>query len=732
MYLEVNEILLRRKNKVIINKDEKGYESSYKPEYAVSMMKNLENYGYTLSKDLFDKVAKLDLEEINAFYLDLISEIEELTGANRIYKPMYPNFPYQVMEADDAELFVNALVHYWSYGELLPEYKKEKRFPLVWDKELKVISIGTYDDLIEIGTNILQSKTNISDQDKEDLKEILSKFRIVPDEIPNKEVCAFYCTCIMEYYRPEMITRFIKTPTDLLRVITCLSGGDVSLATNTKFTKLKRKYRKFIVDTLNSFDENSLEDLFRYREKWIRIGEIVHPGEYVKKYPDKYQTVEYVFEKLRADDKPLFFNGKVEKAIKEGNVSEAVDILSSRPGELGRRLDQLLSISENEEERKTVLNTFLEKAEKISTSELWQIVQHFKDRNKENKRIFFPKGNVSKLYVIDNNLKDIDYYSTLIVQYAKIGLYKQYRERNKLGKVYIDPELKNYIVPFSQRSANSGSKIITRGSKLPIDDSTNIVRGFIWWTNTGNGYYNRVDLDLSASIYNDKMEYLDHISYTNLRSGKFNGFHSGDITNGGDVDGDGVAEFIDIDLNQVIENGGRYVVYQVYSYTGQRFDVLPNCSFGWMSRSDFNSGEIFEPKTVENKIDVRSRSCNCVPVIFDCKERKAIWCDIQFASYTTYLGGNNLESNKDKTDYTLYAMTHLSKPNLYDLVFMNGIARGYCVSDKEESDIVFSSHPETVVRTEKTFDDDGKEIEVTKEIPVITPFDIDYIVGNLL
>ena len=77
-------------------------------------------------------------------------------------------------------------------------------------------------------------------------------------------------------------------------------------------------------------------------------------------------------------------------------------------------------------------------------------------------------------------------------------------------------------------------------------------------------------------------------------------------------------------------------------------------------------------------------------------------------------------------------MTHLSKPNLYDLVFMNGIARGCCISDKKESDVVFSSHPETVVITEKTFDDDGKEIEVTKEIPVITPFDIDYIVGNLL
>lgn len=43
---------------------------------------------------------------------------------------MCPNFPQQVAEASDSELFVNAIIHYTSMGSWLPEYEKAPRLPL--------------------------------------------------------------------------------------------------------------------------------------------------------------------------------------------------------------------------------------------------------------------------------------------------------------------------------------------------------------------------------------------------------------------------------------------------------------------------------------------------------------------------------------------------------------------------------------------------------------------------
>ena len=45
-----------------------------------------------------------------------------MVGANVEYRPMYPNFPKQVVEASDCELLVYALTHYWTWGKWLPDY----------------------------------------------------------------------------------------------------------------------------------------------------------------------------------------------------------------------------------------------------------------------------------------------------------------------------------------------------------------------------------------------------------------------------------------------------------------------------------------------------------------------------------------------------------------------------------------------------------------------------------
>ena len=52
---------------------------------------------------------------------------------------MYPNFPQQVAEASDAELFVNAILHDISMGSWLPEYEKAPRLPLLDDNKTIIL-----------------------------------------------------------------------------------------------------------------------------------------------------------------------------------------------------------------------------------------------------------------------------------------------------------------------------------------------------------------------------------------------------------------------------------------------------------------------------------------------------------------------------------------------------------------------------------------------------------------
>lgn len=740
-----NKILLRRKHLVVIEPNDAKYEQS-KTENAlvVSMMKNVQSLGFTFSKELFETLMHCGKDELKNFYTELIPELKALVGADVTYRPMYPNFPEQVAEASDVELFINAIVHYFTLGQLMPEYEKNERLPLIDVNKMTVLSIGNSEDLMKILTNLASSKTSISQQDKEDIITIIKATpdyaKYLPDTIPLKENVALIGKLIIEeapIKSAAPIKKYFKTATDVLRLVTAMSDGDISLAAKTKYRSLKRCERRIILDLLANCG-NITEDLYRYQYEWIRVAEILHPFEYKYK---KYNGVNKAFNTLRNEKKPLMFGGQVQAAILKKDMRTAATLLKERPGEFARQLDKVLRDSDN---ANYILNCFKDIATSISTPVLLQVRQHFIGRMAEQRthvRVFFPKGNLARAMSIKNELPTID--ATICKNVARIcrdALIEQYKEKDFLGNVFVDEDFKHYLVPFSQRSASKAVKTIVRGSKVPVKEDASAVRAFIWWTNMDDSknddYWNngRVDIDLSAAIFDENWNYLEHVSYTHLRSAKYKAYHSGDITNGGSVKGNGVAEFLDVDIDSVGKRG-RYVVYQVYNYTSQKFCDLTNCRFGWMEREDVNSGEIFEPTTVAMKMDLTAESTVAIPVIFDCVERKFIWCDLNLAMPCSNRGGNNIESNISGVIATCFAMANMNKANLYDLILLNAKARGNIVTDRNEADIIFSN--DTTKPTETVIEVDtekGIETPVTKEkdVKIVTTFDTDFFMGELL
>jgi hypothetical protein len=175
--------------------------------------------------------------------------------------------------------------------------------------------------------------------------------------------------------------------------------------------------------------------------------------------------------------------------------------------------------------------------------------------------------------------------------------------------------------------------------------------------------------------------YKNVISYYNLKD--FGGHHSGDIVDAPK----GASEFIDISLSQVLKSGSRYIGMCVNSYTEQPYCDLPECFAGWMGREKPNSGEIYEPKTVKNKVDITANTKIAIPMVIDCLERKVIWCDLSLKKSPIW---NNVQNNKGNIALVCKAMANLKKVNLYDLFSMHIEGRGKLVK-QEKAEVVFST-----------------------------------------
>ncbi|UHA73074.1 TerD family protein [Paenibacillus sp. 481] len=674
-----NTIFLRRKNKTILH----NRNSQLDKQVLATGLHHIQSLGYTLSLELLNTVKTLPTIEFVEWCNMITLELRKMLGANKKYTPMYPNFPSQVMSADDSELFLNALIHYLT--GLLPSYSKEDTIPLNEQHALKVIDLGTDEEFDELIQHLIQAKTSISEQDKADIEWAICNYEhiedILPEEIYLKENVGFVVALLIKYDKASInhVKKYVKTATDVLRLITSLSDGDVSLAANTKYIKFKRKERRMLLELLEKCP-NLTEDMIRYKQRWIRIGEILHPNE----YKHRFHKAREAFDIIRNNKTFETFNSKLEKYLAAKDTYAAVKLLETRSGEFARRLDHLLRISDNPT---FVIESFAHVIQACSSPVLLQLIAHFSNRNNDHElRTFFPKGNVAKCVAIENQLAEIDQCSCdELVKRCRAELVNRFSNLTPLGKVYIDRQLHDFNVPFSQRSASKSLHTVARGSKLVIE-AGHTIRLFTWWKEgTVNGTpTGRVDIDLSAVMYDEHWNYVEHISYTNLKSSTYRAAHSGDITSAPH----GACEFIDLDIDSILKSGGRYVVASLMSFTDQAYCNLPECYVGWMLRDRPKSGEIFEPATVVNKIDVSADTQICIPVILDLAARKVIWSDLALRNHPEY--HNNVEGNQQGMVLMGKAMTTIAKPTLYELFHLHALARGVMVDNREEADTVFS------------------------------------------
>jgi hypothetical protein len=728
------EIYLTRSRKIIVQSNGKQQSSL---AAVATFNRNLISLGFVCSQELTGALTGLSDEELGSLYQQVVPILKRLTGAHRTFQPMYPNFPKQVMEASDLELYLNAITHYWMaavrdvaqgqprlFGGLLmegaaktpapvqtlsvplqwlPEYEVENRASLPEEEVgLKVIDLGSEADYWKVFTRLVGSNGSLSESDKAIVEWFVDNQRegiplFLPPAIPQKENLTFLVGSLLKHEIPTYLLPYIKTSTDVLRVAVVMSGGDVSLATPGKFRRLKRTERRFLLDALEAISAVT-EDMLRYPEVWKRLGRELRPGDYASRYPKTLKA----FDVVRNNETFKTFNSKVEAGLIRQDVATVTDLLKTRPGDFARRFDHLLRTSG--EQTDVALNSFKDVAHKVSTPVLLSVYAHFKNRDRvTDQRAFFPKGSVAKVQVIAGTLPTLPLLKLaggeplhkFISRFVQDILVMRFKSLPSLGKVYIDEALRTQYVPFAQRSASKTLRTLARGSRLTLAP-TDTLRFFVWWKEPEG---QRTDIDLAAVFFSAHWKRLADVSYYNLKG--WDSCHSGDITSAPK----GAAEFIDVYLPTLREKGVRYVSMVIYSYTQQAFKDLPECFAGWMARQKVQSGEVFEARTVQDKIDIAGDTTVNIPLFLDLQENQVVWSDIALKSRGPI---NNSRQAGESLVLMGKAITRLIKPTLYDLFDMHANARGSRVDSPAEADTVFSLQ-------------DG-----------ITPFDADRIMSEFM
>ena len=189
-------------------------------------------------------------------------------------------------------------------------------------------------------------------------------------------------------------------------------------------------------------------------------------------------------------------------------------------------------------------------------------------------------------------------------------------------------------------------------------------------------------------------------------------------------------KFIDVNLDEVISNGGRYISLTGHNFRNTAWGEF-YCKFGWMERSN-DTGEIFEPSTVKQKVDIISKASTCLTIVIDCQERKLYWGDLSVLNKTIPFNNNKTFELMDILSCSLVNSTTTS---LFDEIFYR--TKNF-INDSNKAEYIFTEEPEkfqSLIKERKerkhTIEKEAKEndsqnIEEVIIPKIITPTDIDF------
>lgn len=652
---------------------------------AMTVQAELMKFGYMLTEDAFIQLGHSDASDIKEFYAEVIDYLKEMTGGKRDYTPIYPGFPEQVMEMSEFELWFNQLVGYYMGGSFTPnEWTKTKQSAFEHVK-YKMIASGTEEDFQRIFLTLVSSGTSLTPSDTKVIKWFIHNYKplIFPNIIPFKEnLCAIFAILLTDGRDLSTVKLPKLTATDILRIVVAMSGGDISLPAVPnktisqrsrfsrryttvenpereafKFKKFTRKERRFILNLIDSSNVDVREMKLK-AQRWIRLGEILHPGEYSNQFPKAYQ----LFQKIR-NEKVTSWYGEVQRTFKQ-SFDAGLTKLSERPGEFLRRLDWLVRAN-GQARFQSILNVLNKVALNSSNKVLFEVYDHFEKRiDPVRNRTIMIKGARKRTSLPD--LPGIAKEKVADIQSAIFDALKvKFQSLPELGDCWIDEELKKIPLPTNMRSLNDSLVPIVRGQRVPMATEKKVIRPFIhWFDERGN-----LDIDLHGFLLGNSGS--TSFGYNGIHNSRI-GCYSGDVR----YRRGACAEYVDIDVKEAIEAGYKYFIMVAHNFNGGALSEIKECVAGIMEREYPERNHTWLPSTITNSMSLKSAARMALICAYDLETREYIHLDLDFGNFESYVhSGRGSEFMN-----ALHPYLSLPKVSVYDLLQWHVEARGRLVS----------------------------------------------------
>ena len=708
----INSIALRHLNGIHIAKNTTNIvNETLSIEELATLIKKFEGYGYIFSKELAIAISK---EERNVIIDKLKSVIKVIENfkSDKDYVVFYKNFPDEVINMREAELYINQILHYW-IGYLPSNSEniiKEDVEPskLVKARELKLID----DEIIEkLFIDLLSSNVTLSEQYLDDVcvlthSKSIEELENYMEYIQMKETLTTVSSYILK--KEGVLIGNFKTATDILRLIAKISGDELNNK-HIHFAYFSRAELSQLMTKLENL-QNPMPDIKRYSKPWHTFFKLYAKKINFKKYPKVRKAVDMLF----GDISYMTERGKINEQIKrlptmsEEDLDNFVKEFTIFYGDYVREILSLLNkADENQYEKLLIgLEKFVDKVNTGVKFQLYDRIINLKAKDKTIPRLVNSKGKWRRL---KESISLSDELLNRVLQIVEDGIKTQLKEKENLGKVFIDEDYKNIMLTTSEKDSNVSLRPMTRGSRIKFNPKAEVLRFFVAWKNLdektlkelNTAYskldektlkeltpmYSRVDVDLSALTFNENLEFNDVVAYYNQKKSGF--AFSGDITNAPE----GALEYIDVfDLERLKKKGNRYILMQIRSYNGYTFEEINSVYAGVMELTSIEAKEkknMYSTAITEGfQIVSSERTTNTILV--DLKKFEYIWLDMNMDGYKLDVFQNAL--NCEEIPYLNDMLRYFSKKQyitMYDLLKLNADVRGVLIKDKKEADVIF-------------------------------------------
>lgn len=665
---------------------------------AMTLNTNIESLGFTFTaKDIVEVISTMENpEEIYEAINSYVSVVKA--------KPMYPDFPSQLMGMDEAQYRFDQLMHYDStYGAMLrasllqlamgldAEYEISKGWlPTVEDTEkttedktllkAKVLEIIPSEKMYTLPVHrILSKRERMSSSDELIIKYAIDNYRgamadLIPEKIEFKENILILVNNICNI-------RILENDSKKKELLTavCQHTGDVLRCIEYRLQKshyhLSRPEKRLWVSVLEQYSEIDLEcNLMLSNKKAsgnIRLLQFIDYNRYShnRKHRD-------VVARFRNGDLQSW-EGKLKK-LNDKDVHAGLRFAATHPGNLVRMVTWFLRLGCSQEEIKTAL---AENASSLSSQTLVDLLDKFlnqyqtgydstghpssdidEERTKEHEKT----AEVLK-YVLAVKCKTLDTPLSMPVEYEE-EIEGENVVKTRPKKVFIDEECfdwNNSRILGNNKSIEGG--YLRKGLKIKIPEDVKNVRFFTYWNDKGC-----VDVDLHAYMRESNSPGVKHVGW--------NGdFRQSGVVMSGDITHSDAAEYIDVDIEKAAASGIDRIQLCVHLFNGKdNLGAIDECYVGCLAVSNLGKKvKLYNPKNCFFASDLNAKVGGEIYGIVNPSERTLELCCEEYSPY------------KDNCSYSM-AASHKVRFSLRDYIEMLVKEQGaQLVVNRAEADMVF-------------------------------------------